>query len=135
MKYDFKVIVCGGRDYGWKFNSNRQKIVNKEEVDYLAKKLDILKYAVGEIGRNLIIIQGEAQGADSWAKKWAEMNNVQTLDFPANWDQYGKQAGYIRNKQMLDEGQPDLVIAFKGGKGTAMMIDIAKKAEVPVKEY
>lgn len=135
MKYDFKVIVCGGRDYGWKFNSNRQKIVNKEEVDYLAKKLDILKFAVEELGRNLIVIQGEAQGADSWAKKWAEMNNVQTIDFPANWDEYGKKAGYIRNKQMLDEGEPELVVAFKGGKGTAMMIDIAKKADVPVREY
>lgn len=135
MKYDFKVIVCGGRDYGWKFNSNRQKIVNKEEVEYLAKKLDILKFAVEELGRNLVIIQGEAQGADTWSKKWAEMNNIQTIDFPANWDEYGKKAGFIRNKQMLDEGKPDLVIAFKGGKGTAMMIDIAKKADVPVKEY
>lgn len=135
MKYDFKVIVCGGRDYGWKFNSNRQKIINKEEVEYLAKKLDILKFAVEELGRNLVIIQGEAQGADTWSKKWAEMNNIQTIDFPANWDEYGKKAGFIRNKQMLDEGKPDLVIAFKGGKGTAMMIDIAKKADVPVKEY
>lgn len=135
MKHDFNVLVCGGRDFGWKVNSNRQKTVNKEEVEYLANKLDVLRSAIKEIGRNLIVIQGEAQGADAWAKKWADINNITTLDFPANWDAYGKGAGFIRNKQMLDEGKPDLVIAFRGGKGTAMMIDIAKKANVPVKEY
>jgi len=136
MGLEFRVIVCGGRNYGWQMNANRTKTVNKVEVEYLFRKLDLLKNAVeGIIGRQLVIIQGEADGADAWAKKWAEINSIETIDFPANWDTHKKSAGFIRNKQMLDEGKPELVIAFKGGNGTAMMIDIAKKADVPVKEY
>jgi len=136
MGTEFRVIVCGGRDYGWQMNANRTKTVDKVAVEYLFRKLDLLRDAVENvIGRKLVVIQGEATGADSWAKKWAEINEIDTLDFPADWDTHKKAAGFIRNKQMLDEGKPELVIAFKGGNGTAMMIDIAKKANVPVKEY
>jgi len=136
MGLEFRVIVCGGRNYGWQMNANRTKTVNKVEVEYLFRKLDLLIYAVeGVIGRQLVIIQGEADGADAWAKKWAEINSIKTLDFPADWDTHKKSAGFIRNKQMLDEGNPELVIAFKGGNGTAMMVDIARNGKVPVKEY
>lgn len=41
-------------------------------------------------------------------------------------------AGYIRNAQMLSEGQPNIVIAFPGGKGTEMMVSLAKKKGVQV---
>lgn len=136
MNHEFRVIVCGGRNYGWKENANRTKTVDKVKVEYLFNRLDVLKQAVEVIiGRKLVIIQGEAQGADSWAKEWASITNTAMEPYPADWDEHGKSAGFIRNKQMLDEGKPDLVIAFEGGKGTAMMIDIAKKANVPVKEY
>jgi UDP-N-acetylmuramoylalanine-D-glutamate ligase len=53
--------------------------------------------------------------------------------YPAKWDLHGKSAGPIRNQQMLDTGV-DLVIAFPGGKGTAHMVSIAKKAGVKVVE-
>jgi hypothetical protein len=33
---------------------------------------------------------------------------------------------------MLNEGRPDLVVAFPGGKGTAGMMALARKADVPV---
>lgn len=136
MKPEFKVIVCGGRDFGWKENANRQKTIDEEQVDYMFRKLDLVKQATEDIiERKLVIIQGEARGADSWAKKWAELNNVDIEPYPADWNNKGKSAGYIRNKQMLDEGKPDLVVAFKGGRGTAMMIELARNANVPVKEY
>ena len=54
--------------------------------------------------------------------------------YPADWDTHGRGAGPIRNKQMLEEGKPDLVIAFPGGKGTANMIGQAKEAGIPVRE-
>ena len=53
--------------------------------------------------------------------------------YPADWERYGLSAGYRRNRQMLEEGKPDLVVAFPGGKGTNMMVDIARKAGVPVR--
>lgn len=57
------------------------------------------------------------------------------MAFPAEWNKYGKKAGYIRNAQMLEIGKPDLVLAFWDGvsRGTKMMIDLAKKAGVEVR--
>jgi len=54
------------------------------------------------------------------------------MPFPADWGKYSKSAGYIRNKQMLAEGKPDLVVAFPGGKGTANMVKLAKLANIPI---
>ena len=42
--------------------------------------------------------------------------------------------GHIRNQQMIDEGKPDLVVAFKGGTGTADMTRRAKKHNIKVIE-
>lgn len=63
------------------------------------------------------------------------MRRTSFKEFPADWDKYGKRAGYLRNVQMLDEGKPDLVVAFPGGKGTAMMVKLAKERGVRVIEY
>jgi hypothetical protein len=132
---EFRVLVCGGREYGWKTQPNGNKILDQKQINFLNTKLNIMLAAVTEIGRELIIIQGEAQGADDWAKKWAIKNNVKTIDFPADWKQHGKYAGFKRNTQMLEEGKPDLVIAFPGGNGTKMMCEIAEKGDVTVKKY
>lgn len=135
MNYEFKVLVCGGRDFGWKYLPTNEKVVNKEEVAFLENKLNIVKKALDEVGKSMVVVQGEANGADNWAKKWAEKNGIKTLDFPADWNQHGKKAGYIRNKQMLDEGKPELVIAFPGGKGTKMMMTLSQQYDIPVKNY
>lgn len=111
-----RVLVCGGRDY------------DPFKVEDWLDKFDMY-------GPNLdVIIEGGARGADTGARNWAKKCSKELLTFPADWNTYGKAAGYIRNKQMLDEGKPNLVIAFPGGKGTAMMIKIAKEANVEVIE-
>ena len=109
-----KLLVCGGRDF------ENAQLVSEVLNPYLDK--------------TLIIIQGGAKGADTLAWNWAVSNKVSWMTYPADWDKYGKRAGYIRNVQMLNESKPDLVIAFPGGKGTKMMINLAKAANVPVKE-
>lgn len=81
---------------------------------------------------DLHIISGGAKGADSLAIDWAVINWVPFTEYPADWKTHGKKAGFLRNTQMLNEGKPDLVIAFPGGKGTAMMLDISRKAGVAV---
>jgi len=109
-----RILVCGGRDF------NDDILVRKVLFNYIDK--------------NLVIIQGEARGADYLAKMWAKNYSVAYESYPADWSKYGKRAGYIRNVQMLNEGKPDMVIAFPGGKGTEMMINLAKSAGVPVTE-
>ena len=51
---------------------------------------------------------------------------------PHEWAKFGKRAGPMRNARMLAEFNPELVIAFPGGRGTADMIARAKKARVSV---
>ena len=109
-----RVLVCGGRDYN-----------NQERV-----------FAVLDEINPTFIIEGGARGADTLAWLWARrrLDPDQRQQFQARWDQHGKAAGAIRNRQMLEEGKPDLVVAFPGGKGTADMIRQAKRAGVPVRE-
>lgn len=73
-------------------------------------------------------------GADVWADEWAEDRGVKAWKFPADWMLLGKAAGPRRNQKMLNEGKPDLVVAFPGGKGTADMVRKARVAGVEVME-
>lgn len=82
----------------------------------------------------ITIISGEARGADTLAKQYAEECGWEYVGYPADWNTYGKRAGPIRNRQMLVEGQPDLVVAFlaRDSRGTQNMINQATKAGIPV---
>lgn len=106
-----RVLVCGGRDY-----------TNYEVVSRELSKLENVE----------VIIHGQARGADKLAGRWAKENDIPVEAYPADWDKYGKGAGPIRNQQMLDEGKPDLVVAFPGGPGTMDMCERADKAGVKV---
>ncbi len=66
---------------------------------------------------------GEAKGADSLGRKWAEENNIEVESYPALWDVHGNAAGPIRNQLMAEES--DFIVAFWDGKsrGTKNMID------------
>jgi hypothetical protein len=62
-----------------------------------------------------VVIHGAARGADSIAAACAEVAGLEILSFPVtneDWVRLGKIAGHLRNKRMLDEGKPDVVIAF-----------------------
>ena len=78
-----------------------------------------------------IVVSGGATGADSLAKKYTDEHIVEYKEFPADWDAYGKAAGFIRNQQIVDEC--DMVLAFWDGKskGTQDTINKAKKAKKP----
>jgi hypothetical protein len=113
-----RVLVCGSREWDLRW-------------PMAALLGDVYCDAAGDIE----IISGMARGADMMAVEWARRHDVPVREFPADWDRYGKRAGYVRNQQMLDEGKPDLVLAFKAkpeSRGTDMMIDIARKAGVSV---
>jgi len=79
------------------------------------------------------IISGGARGADSLAETYADLRGLKCEVFPADWDKHGKKAGYLRNKQMSEEG--DALLAFWDGnsRGTMHMIDIAMMRALPVK--
>jgi len=65
---------------------------------------------------DITIIHGGATGADNAASEFATCNFCYQEEYLADWRKHGKRAGYLRNKRMIDEGFPDLVVAFPGGK-------------------
>ena len=81
-----------------------------------------------------VLIEGDAVGADRMAGAWAEAQGIAHEVYRADWDGLGAKAGPLRNIQMLEEGRPDLVIAFPGRSGTAHMKRIAHEAGVAVVE-
>ena len=111
-----RILVCGGRDF--------------TDYEFLSGYLSSLTKPFF----NTVIIHGNAVGADLLAGRWAMQNKVTQVPFPADWNGLGRKAGPIRNQQMLDEGKPDVVIAFPGGRGTADMVSRARKAGVEVIE-
>lgn len=63
---------------------------------------------------------------------WAFFQGCPVIEMKANWDYYKKRAGMLRNEWMIQYANPDLVIAFPGGRGTEGMIALARKAGIPV---
>lgn len=119
---DMRILVCGHREFDdW-------NLLNTTLGPYLENW-------ISNPTDGLVIIEGEAKGADFLARVWAKYNGVTFEAYPADWTTYGKAAGPIRNKQMLVEGKPNLVIAFlsKGSIGTANMIKQSKDYGVEVK--
>lgn len=118
-----RVLVCGSRTY------------TEAEFDFMGTLMEGLGENYHRFGDPVTIIHGAAPGADSWANASAEAAPLPIEAYPADWDTYGKRAGYVRNVEMLN-AKPDVVIAFvdkplEESKGTAMMVDLAMKEGVP----
>lgn len=80
-----------------------------------------------------ILISGGAKGADQMAERYALEKNIPTQIFRPLWDLHGKQAGFIRNKKIVEAC--DKLIAFWDGqsKGTSHSIYLARNAGKEVK--
>lgn len=89
------------------------------------------------------IVSGGARGADALAERYAKEHHLPLTVFPANWDKYGKRAGYIRNKDMhdylLNHASANMTgcICFWDGKskGTAQNFELCKENNIPLKIY
>ena len=111
-----RILVCGGRSYA--------------DPNAVAWALDGIQAREGIA----CLIEGGADGADKLAWLYATHRNIPVHTFPAAWGRYGKAAGPMRNRMMIEFGKPDIVIAFPGGAGTADMVRQAKKAKLHVLE-
>lgn len=111
-----RVIVCGGRDFS--------------DTELVYKTLDRIHKERGIT----TVIEGDARGADRIGGFWARKNLIDNIKFPADWDTYGRRAGPIRNQKMLSEGKPDLVVAFRGGRGTEHMKSVTRGARIELIE-
>ena len=82
-----RVIIAGGRDF-----SDYEKL--SERVLHILSAQD-----------QVTIVCGEARGADSLGKRFACEKGWKVLSFPADWDKYGKAAGYKRSQSPRPKGR------------------------------
>ena len=111
----FKVIIAGGRDFN--------------NFSLLKGKCD--KILVNQ--KNIVIVSGTANGADKLGERYAAEKGYRIKRFPADWNKYGKSAGYIRNKQMAEYAYALIAFWDKKSKGTKHMIDLAKKYKLLIR--
>ena len=114
---ELKLIVAGGRDF----------------ADPLLLEKAITDLANGVYADKAVsIVSGMARGADMLGYQFAMKHNVVVYTMPADWEQFGKRAGMIRNKAMGD--MADALLAFWDGesRGTKQMIDYMNSLHKPV---
>jgi len=113
-----RVLICGSRDFD---------------------NMQLISGMISQFDKDTVIIEGGASGADTIARQAAQAVGLKVIEFPADWNKYGKAAGPIRNQKMLDEGKPDVVYAFykdrSKSRGTKHMVSIAKAKGITVLEY
>ncbi len=111
-----KIIIAGGRDFN--------------DYEFLKSCCD------GVIGNRVVeIVSGRCRGADQLGEKYAYQRGFKISYFPANWKEFGKVAGFIRNEEMAKYSNGLICFWDKKSKGTKNMIDLAHKYELKVRIF
>jgi len=76
------------------------------------------------------IVSGGAKGFDSLAEKFADEYNIKKKIFPAEWEKHGRAAGFIRNRDIVDNSDILIAVQKNKSKGTQNSIDLAKKKKI-----
>lgn len=122
---EIRLIIAGTREF------NRYDIVESKAASFVQELKEQSK------GCTITIVFGGAKGADLLGERFAKEYGFKLMRFPADWKVYGKQAGPVRNRQMLNYAKEEqgALLAFWDGKsrGTKNMIDIAKDAGIIIK--
>lgn len=122
---------------GYRKSMNTRLIIagSREFNDYSLLKSKVLEY-IGIENNDITIVSGTARGADQLGERFALENNLNLVKMPANWNLYGKRAGYLRNNDMATFAAKEngVLIAFWDGKskGTKHMIDLAYRHKLTV---
>ncbi len=122
-----KVIIAGSRHI--------------TDEDYFNRVMlsTIIEWSITIRPSKIEIVSGGCRGVDTMAEKFANKCELKFTKFPADWNKYGKKAGYIRNQQMADYASIDggaLVVIWDGkSRGSKMMIDIAERKKLAVIKF
>lgn len=117
-KKKFRVVIAGSRGF------NDYDLLSKKCNEFLIEKRK---------NYDVIVVSGGARGADKTGEEYAKNEGFLVEVYLADWDKYGKKAGFIRNCQMGEVA--DALIAFWDGEshGTKHMIEYCKSKGLDVR--
>lgn len=119
LQEERRLLVCGSRG-----------ITDK---DWIFSQIESYWYEHLACYSDPIMIEGAARGVDLIAKAYAVENNWEVEEYPAEWDKYGRGAGYIRNDIMVKAADEVLILWDGESRGTKNDIDLCKKYNKPHK--
>lgn len=109
-----------------------------DDVDFIERTLHELRFTPEGKRRDVLLLSGGCPfGADVICEDYArDVCGWQIERFEADWERYGKKAGYIRNAHMVEQ-DPDLCLAFirDGSPGASMTANLAEKHGIPTIRY
>ena len=113
-----RILVCGNRNW---------------------RDMSVIERELKKFPHGTVVIHGACRGADTLGGFVADRLGFKVLVFPAKWSIYGRGAGHVRNQHMLDEGKPDLVLAFheniSESRGTKDMVNRARGVGIKVEIF
>lgn len=135
MKF-MRIIVAGGRDFS---DYDGMNMVLENYLSNIFSSGEIIDQS------KVTFVSGTAKGADTLGENFAKEHGYFVTRFPADWNRYGKRAGFLRNEEMAKYASEDrenikgILFAFWDGKskGTKNMINLGHKygLEVHVFRY
>jgi hypothetical protein len=105
-----RLIIAGSRTF--------------HDYGLLCRKLDAI---LANTTEEIVVISGCAPGADTLGERWAAEHGHTIAQRPANWNLYGRRAGFLRNAQMAQMATHCVVFWDGKSPGTKHMIALAQK--------
>lgn len=93
-----KIIVAGSRDFN-------NKVLLTNELHRFVRELNV---------KAIEVVSGGARGADTLGEEYAKHFKQKLKIFPADWETYGKSAGYRRNAEMANYALRGCLYRFLG---------------------
>lgn len=119
---EFNVIICGSKDF--------------QDYKLFCDKCDAFLSSRIERGDKIVVYTGSLSGAEAFGIKYAKEKGFDAKVVSPNWDKYGNKAGYFRNNNLAKLGNSCLAfITNTTDSGVKMMVDIAKRNNLLVREY
>lgn len=92
-----------------------------------------VKHILQNITAEIIIVSGGAKGCDSLAARYAKENNHSLIEFLPDWDGLGKKAGFVRNKEIIDQANMCIAFSLNDSPGTKSSIQLATQKRIPLR--
>lgn len=110
-----KTIIAGSRSFR-----------HNADLELIEQAVRLSGFSISEV------VSGTAYGIDRLAIAWALRNHIPVREFYAQWGVHGQSAGYMRNMAMAEYADALIAVWDGSSRGTAHMIDHARKRGLPV---